>query len=91
MDPAVVETLADGRIYTGEEAMHKGLVDRLGNFEDAVEWAGRMGGIEGKISPVYKREDRFSFLRQLAESVVKDLILKTMGQRLQGGYIFNPA
>jgi protease-4 len=90
MDLDHVESLADGRIYTGEEAMKNGLVDRLGNLEDAIEWAGRLGGIEGKISTVYKREETFSFLRYLSESVVDALMSKTAGQGLQGGYIFRP-
>ena len=60
-----VEALADGRIYTGEEAKDNGLVDRLGNMEDAIEWAGRMAGITGKITTIYAREKRFSFLETL--------------------------
>ena len=90
MDLALVESLADGRIYTGEEAFKNGLVDRLGNLEDAIEWAGRLGGIEGKISSVYKREETFSFLRYLSESAIKELISRTAGQGLQGGYIYRP-
>ena len=85
-----VETLADGRIYTGEEAMKNGLIDRLGNLEDAIEWAGRLAGIEGKISAVYKREEKFTFLKYLSESVINDLVSKTVGQGLQGGYIYRP-
>ena len=48
MDKDKVESLADGRIFTGEESKKLGLVDRIGNFEDAVEWAGRLGGIKEK-------------------------------------------
>jgi protease-4 len=90
MDLGLVASLADGRIYTGEEAMKNGLVDRLGNLEDAIEWAGRLGGIEGKISTVYKREETFSFLRYISESIVNALMSKTLGQGLQGGYILTP-
>lgn len=90
MDLDHVESLADGRIYTGEEAMKNGLVDRMGNLEDAIEWAGRLGGIDGKISPVYKREDTFSFLRYISESVINILISKSIEPRLEGGYIFKP-
>jgi len=90
MELAHVESLADGRIYTGEEAMKNGLVDRMGNLEDAIEWAGHLGGIEGKISPVYKREDTFSFLRYISESVINILISKSIEPRLEGGYIFTP-
>jgi protease-4 len=38
-----VEDAADGRIFTGEDAKAKGLVDRLGNFQDALAWAGELG------------------------------------------------
>ncbi|NLO05095.1 MAG: signal peptide peptidase SppA [candidate division WS1 bacterium] len=43
-----VRELADGRVYTGEEAVRVGLVDELGNFYRAVEIAAGMGGIEGE-------------------------------------------
>jgi protease-4 len=45
--------LAEGRIYTGEEARQLGLVDVFGNLEDAIEKAGRLGGIRGKVEAAY--------------------------------------
>ncbi len=45
--------LAEGRIYTGEEARELGLVDVFGNLEDAIEKAGRLGGIRGKVEASY--------------------------------------
>ena len=48
MDPAKVRQLADGRIYTGNQAQQAGLVDAIGNMYDAVDEAGRMAGIKGK-------------------------------------------
>lgn len=43
-----VRELADGRIFTGRQALEEGLVDSLGNFYDAVRIAAAMGGIEGE-------------------------------------------
>jgi protease-4 len=40
--------LADGRVYTGQEALALGLVDRLGNLSDAIDLAAELGGIEGE-------------------------------------------
>ncbi|MCP4359886.1 MAG: signal peptide peptidase SppA [Chloroflexi bacterium] len=40
--------LADGRIYSGRQALETGLVDELGNFNDAVAKAADMGGISGQ-------------------------------------------
>jgi protease-4 len=60
-----VRALADGRVYTGQEAKALGLVDALGNFNDAVQQAGRMGGIRGKIETVYPEKKGFSLLKLL--------------------------
>jgi protease-4 len=90
MDVAQASALADGRIFTGEEAVKQGLVDRLGNLEDAAEWAGRLGGIEGKVSMVYKKEDKFSFFKYLTEFSVKELMDRMVGQEFYGGYLYRP-
>jgi protease-4 len=42
-----VREIADGRVYTGQEALELGLVDELGYFDDAVAKAGELGGIDG--------------------------------------------
>jgi protease-4 len=43
-----VRSLAEGRLYTGEEAVENGLVDRIGGYDDALAIAARMGGISGE-------------------------------------------
>ncbi len=48
MDVATVKELADGRIYSGRQAVANGLVDELGNFDDAVDKAADLGGISGE-------------------------------------------
>jgi protease-4 len=73
MDEDRVAALADGRIYTGEEARDLGLVDRLGNLEDAVDWAGELAGLEGPIDAVYARPKRFSIIETLIESRFGDI------------------
>ena len=45
MDVADVRPLADGRILSGRQAERVGLVDRLGNVEEAIALAGRMAGL----------------------------------------------
>ncbi len=37
--------LADGRVYTGEQALKVGLVDTIGTLQDAVDFAGRKVGL----------------------------------------------
>jgi protease-4 len=48
MDEAKVRALADGRVYSGEQARALGLVDRLGGLQDAVDLAAERGGIVGE-------------------------------------------
>ena len=58
-----VKALADGRVYTGQEAKGLGLIDELGNYNDAVVRAGRLGGIKGKIETVSLERKSFSLLK----------------------------
>jgi len=48
LDVEKVRELADGRVYTGRQALKLGLVDELGNFDDAVRVAADLGGISGE-------------------------------------------
>lgn len=51
-----IRKLADGRIFTGRKALELGLVDELGNMEDAIMVAGKLAGIEGEPEVVTKKE-----------------------------------
>jgi protease IV len=42
-----VRALADGRVFTGQQALEAGLVDALGYEEDAIQKAAELGGIQG--------------------------------------------
>lgn len=90
MKQAEVESLADGRIFTGEESKTLGLVDRLGNYEDAIEWAGRMGGIKGKISTAYAKDKKYPFLKYLSGSLVKAVIDRLAHPYLFADYLYKP-
>ncbi len=41
-----VHAIAQGRVWTGEKAVELGLVDRLGDLDDALEIAAEMAGLE---------------------------------------------
>ncbi len=41
-----VRSFADGRIFTGEQALELGMVDRLGTEEDARRWAAELAGLD---------------------------------------------
>lgn len=48
MNAARVRDLADGRVYSGEQAQRLGLVDQLGNLQDAITLAAEKGGVTGE-------------------------------------------
>ncbi len=62
MDEAAVRRLADGRVYTGQEAKANGLVDELGTFQDAVAAAAKMTGIYGEPKLITPPKRKFSIL-----------------------------
>lgn len=79
MDENTVKGLADGRIYTGEQALAAGLIDSLGNFIDAITLAAEMGGLDDEDPRlIYPRVERkFSLLNLLTsaeESLVDNFI-----------------
>lgn len=40
--------LADGRVFTGRQALKVGLIDSLGNYQDAIAKASSLSGIKGE-------------------------------------------
>jgi protease-4 len=62
MKDADVRKLADGRVYTGQEAKTQGLVDAIGTYQDAIAEAGRLGGIQGTPKVLSPAKKKFSIL-----------------------------
>lgn len=62
MSDDAVRKLADGRIYTGQEAKKEGLVDELGTYQDAVDAAAKIAGIIGEPKIVAPTKKSFSIL-----------------------------
>ncbi len=64
---AEVETVAEGRVWSGTQALDRGLVDRFGALDDAVAEAGRLAGIEGTPRVVFVEPQPSPIERLLAE------------------------
>jgi protease-4 len=60
--PAEVQRLADGRILSGRQAQQQGLVDRLGNLNDAISAAGRMAGLGDEPRTIRPDKPRVTLL-----------------------------
>jgi protease-4 len=73
--------IADGRVFTGEQAVELGLVDTLGTYEEAIQIAAAMCDIEGEPSLVKERERKGVFNRMFdvdkkIETMRKELLEK---------------
>ncbi len=53
-----LKKFADGRVFTGQQALKLGLVDTLGSLEDAISIAAKLGGIKGKPDVVEARSPK---------------------------------
>lgn len=64
-----IRPLADGRIFSGRQAMQLGLVDQLGDSQDALTLAAKLGGISGKPKVVRDVESFESVLEMLGSDL----------------------
>jgi protease IV len=79
---------ADGRIFTGNQAKQLGLVDVIGNLEDAVQIAGKMGGIEGSPATVKERKRKITLMELLSQKFNGLLNLNQRNSGPEFMYIF---
>lgn len=75
--------IADGRIFSGEQARELGLVDVLGNLEDAISDAGKLGKITGEPKVVTSPKKKISFLELLREETRTLIDEKITGNHLK--------
>jgi protease-4 len=79
LDRSKVTQIADGRIMTGEQAKQLGLVDQIGNLDDAIDATAKLVGIEGKPNIVYPKK-KFSIWELLVQETVS-AVLKTLQEK----------
>ncbi len=87
MLPDDVKKIADGRIFTGEQALKAGLIDELGNLEDAIKTAAKLAGIKGEPTVVSK-EEKLSLVNLLRDTIPKEL--SDMFPSVKVKYLFTP-
>jgi protease-4 len=86
-----LEKVADGRIFTGEQAFELKLVDQLGGLQTAIEVAGGLAGIEGEPEVVEKYKKRGHWMQRFIESSVtnfKELLLQSKQENRQALFVY---
>jgi len=79
LDPDAVRALADGRAYTGRQALKLGLIDAIGDEQDARAWLETVKGLP-KHLPVEDISTTTLTSRMLADSLspILDTLWKTL-------------
>ncbi len=63
-----LKKIADGRVFTGKDALKLKLVDKLGNFDDVIDYVKNICKIKGEPQIVYPKESK-SILREVVDSI----------------------
>lgn len=82
-----VRKIADGRIFTGEQAKTLGLVDELGTGEDAIKTAATLAGIKEEPEVVSKT-DKLSFIDILRNKFPREMV--DIFPTVKIKYLFSP-
>ena len=95
LEGEALEKVADGRVFTGRQALDLKLIDELGNEQTAIAWLAREKGIDAK-TPVrdYRlraRFSEFSFLHLTAVSLLNVAGLDGFARSLEQSGAFGAA
>src|ERR1700684_853853 len=87
MDDALLGKVADGRVFTGHQAVDLKLIDELGDEKTAVAWLVAQKGVKANL-PVrdYKLQPRFgdlTFLRTTASITLDALGLPSIARQIE--------
>ncbi len=73
MNKANVDSVAQGRVWLGQDAIKQKLVDQLGGIDDAVKKAAELAKVKEYHHVAYPAQEEFSF-KMLAEEKGKGIL-----------------
>lgn len=86
-----VRKIADGRVFTGRQALRLKLVDEMGDLASSIQLAADLAEIKGKPRVIQKRKrpQFFDYLRKEAAAWIKDVIAEGFsGQQAELRYLY---
>jgi protease IV len=77
-----VKAIADGRIFTGRQALKLKLVDKMGDLAESIELAGALAGIKGKPRIVEKNKKIpfLDYFKEESAAWIGDVIIKGLSR-----------
>jgi len=76
-----VQRLADGRVYTGRQALELKMIDHLGGLQDAIDLLATQAGIQGSLQ-IVQEEEKVPFLDWLLQSSIKKNLTQTLSPHI---------
>ena len=71
LDAAALTKVADGRVFTGRQALKNGLIDQLGGLTEARAWLSDTHGIDADLPLVsIEEQDDLPFISRLSGDAV---------------------
>src|SRR5690606_31799380 len=91
MDVEYVDSVGQGRIWTGTQALQLGLVDALGGLDRAVAGVANIAGLNSYKVAVYpESDDQFSkILKMVSNTNVAESVMSEFTQQQQLGAAYN--
>jgi protease-4 len=84
--------VADGRVFTGRQAVGLKLIDQLGNERTAIDWLAREKGVDPKLPvrdwELKSRLAQFSFLHLGMATLLDTVGLSSLARRIEGAGTF---
>jgi len=75
-----IDSIAQGRVWTGSDAIKVGLVDKIGTLNDAIVAAGKMAKLKGYSLKAYPESK--SFIEELIEGYQDNVKVKAIQQEI---------
>ena len=83
---AKIDAIAQGRVWTGQQALERGLIDQLGNLQAATDYAAKLAKL-GKDYPVRYQEAPLGAFERMVINLNQNVsvhVLRAWGLRLPG-------
>jgi protease-4 len=83
---AYINSIGQGRVWTGEQALKNGLVDRLGNINDAINSAARKAGL--KQYKLVNYPEQSTLFKNLGGSISAEVKASMLQKELGSSYLY---
>ncbi|MDC8787030.1 signal peptide peptidase SppA [Roseateles koreensis] len=85
---AEIDAVAQGRVWTGAQAKERGLIDRLGSYDDAIQSAAKLAKLDGKPRVSYVEREMGRLERLLAS--LDDVMAPSLAAAVHAELGFTP-